>query len=60
MADIEENVSLNEDETLGDLSDEDTKCTLNADENDDTVKTFKDLVGWSEAGLRYRHIKRAN
>lgn len=45
MADIEENVSLNEDETLGDLSDEDTKCTLNADENDDTVKTFKDLVG---------------
>lgn len=45
MADIEENVSLNEHETPGDLSDEDTKCTLNAGKNDDTPKTFKDLVG---------------
>lgn len=50
MADLVENVNLNRDETLGDLSDEDTKCTLNADENNDTPKNFEDLVGWSEAG----------
>lgn len=48
MADLEENVNLNEDETPEtprDLSDEDTKCTLNSGKNDDTPKTFKDLVG---------------
>lgn len=45
MADLEKNVSLNEDETLGDLSGEDTKCALTSNENEDTPKTFKDLVG---------------
>lgn len=50
MADLEENVSFNQDEISGDLRDEDTKCALNAGENDDTPKTFKDLVGCSEAG----------
>lgn len=48
MAELEENVNLNEDETPRDLSDEDTECTLNSGKNDDTPKTFKDLVG-SEA-----------
>lgn len=44
MADVDKSVNL-KDETLGDLSDEDTKCTLNACENDDKEKTFKNLVG---------------
>lgn len=45
MADLEGNVSLNEDEEVGDSSDEHTKCMFEADQDDDTPKTFKDLVG---------------
>lgn len=58
MADPEENVSLNEDETLGDSRDEDTTCTLNDGQNEDAAKTFKDLVGLRKPGKRHRHFIR--
>lgn len=59
MADLEENVSPNEEVTLGGSNDEDTKCTLNEEQNEDTPKTFKDLVGLSEAENHHRHLRRA-
>lgn len=49
MADPEESVSLNEDDKMEDTSDKNTKCTLNVGHDDDSPKTFKDLVGLSEA-----------
>lgn len=57
MADLEENVSLNADEDIGDSSDEHKKCTLDAEQDEDTPKTFKDLVGLIEA--EKRHLCRA-
>lgn len=46
MADVEESVNPNTDETLeGSSSDE--NGDLNSGENDEAVKTFKDLVGSS-------------
>lgn len=45
MADLADNVSLNADEEIGDSSDQHKNWTLDADQDEDTPKTFKDLVG---------------
>lgn len=44
MADLEENVKPNREETLDGSGDEGMNSDSNNGENDETVKTFKDLV----------------
>lgn len=48
MADVEENVKLNSKETVESSSGEEVNGDFNNGENDETVKTFKDLVGLPE------------
>lgn len=50
MADVEESVKLNREETHEGSSGEDVNSDFNSGENDETAKTFKDLVGLPKEG----------
>lgn len=49
MADVEENVKPNTDETLGGSGSDDDNSQSDGGEVDETVKSFKDLVGSSHS-----------
>lgn len=61
MAEVEENVKLNSKETVESSSGEEVNGDFNSGGNDETVKTFKDLVGLPEVKQEtsFWHYKRA-
>ena len=56
MADVEESVKANTDETLEGSSSDDDNSHVNGGENDEAVKSFKDLVSLSHRVKERRHF----
>lgn len=59
MADVEESVKQNTDEIAEGSSSDDNSHFKNG-ENDETVKSFKDLVGLSRRVKKRRHFSNIN
>ncbi len=56
MADSEDSVKPNTHETLEGSSSDDDNSQFNSGDTDETVKTFKDLVGLSHTAKKIRHF----